>query len=71
MNDAAQHGLFADKIEVANNMPNVCGLRYKKSFHLLRILFCLFIWIFRRLSALICIYVFSSHVSIEKDYSHP
>ena len=47
LNDAAQHGLFADKIEVSitSNTPSVFGPRYKKAFifFLKTILFCLFI----------------------------
>lgn len=38
MNDAAQHGLFTDKIEVANNEQHAerVWAALQKSFHLLR-----------------------------------
>lgn len=77
LNDAAQHGLFADKIEVSitSNTPSVFGPRYKKlSSSSLKQFY--FASLSESLDAYqhlfnYCIYVFSSHSSVEKDYSHP
>lgn len=76
LNDAAQHGLFADKIEVSitSNTPSVFGPRYKKPSSSLKQFY--FASLSESLDAYqhlfnYCIYVFSSHSSVEKDYSHP
>lgn len=57
LNDTAQHGLFADKIEVVNNEQHAervwAALQKAFIFFVKTILFCLFIRIFRCLSAFI------------------
>ncbi|EXA81621.1 hypothetical protein J543_0984, partial [Acinetobacter baumannii 1159076] len=78
LNDAAQHGLFADKIEVSNNEQHAervwSALQKKLSSSSLKQFY--FASLSESLDAYqhlfnYCIYVFSSHSSVEKDYSHP
>ncbi len=78
LNDAAQHGLFADKIEVANSEQHAervwAALQKKLSSSSLKQFY--FAYLSESLDAYqhlfnYCIYVFSSHSSVEKDYSHP
>ena len=78
LSDAAQHGLFADKIEVSNNEQHAervwSALQTKLSSSSLKQFY--FAYLSESLDAYqhlfnYCIYVFTSHVSIEKDYSNP
>ncbi len=78
LNNVAQHGLFADKIEVENNEWHAervwSALQKKLSSSSLKQFY--FASLSESLDAYqhlfdYCIYVFTSHVSIEKDYSNP
>lgn len=77
LNDGAQHGLFADKIEISNNEQHaerVWSALQKLSSSSLKQFY--FAYLSESLDAYqhlfnYCIYVFTSHFSVEKDYSNP